>query len=57
MFLQKTLVVVLAWLAPKGVYLEERVTWLAVGVFGVIRQHIAPRFSVEQEVNGVPLSW
>ena len=35
LFLQKTLFVVLARAAPKGVDLEERIAGFSIGVFGV----------------------
>jgi hypothetical protein len=57
LFLQETLVVMLARAAPKGIDLEERIAGLAVGVFGVKSLQITPGFSVEQEIDGVPLGW
>ena len=57
MLLQETLVVIFARAAPERIDLEERIAGLAIGVLGAKGQHIAARFTVEQEVNGVPLGW
>ena len=57
LFLQETLFVVLTRAAPESVDLEERVTRLAIGVFGVQCLQVTSRFPVEQKVNGVPVRW
>ena len=55
--LQETLVVMLARVAPEPIDLEERLTGLAIGVFGVNSLQITPGLSVEQKVDGVPFGW
>ena len=57
LLLQETLFVVLTRAAPESVDLEERVTRLAIGVFGVQCLQVTSRFPVEQKVNGVPVRW
>jgi len=57
LFLQEALVVVLVGAAPKGIDLKKRIAGFAVGVFGVKSLQITPGFSVEQEIDGVPLGW
>ena len=47
MFLQETLLVVLAWAAPKGIDLKERIAGLAIGVFGVKSLRITSGLSIE----------
>ena len=47
LFLQETLVVVLARAAPKGIDLEERIAGLAIGIFGVKSPQITPGLSIE----------
>ena len=47
----------LAGAAPECIDLEERIAGFAIGVLRVECQHVAPRFPVEQEVDGVPLGW
>ena len=43
--------------APEGIDLKKRIAGFAVGVFGVKSLQITPGFSVEQEIDGVPLGW
>jgi hypothetical protein len=47
LFLQETLVIMLARAAPKGIDLEERIAGLAIGVFGVKSPRITPGLSIE----------
>jgi hypothetical protein len=56
-FLQEALVVMLGGAAPEGIDLKKRIAGFAVGVFGVKSLQITPGFSVEQEIDGVPLGW
>ena len=57
LFLQEALVVMLAGAAPEGIDLKKRIAGFAIGVFGVKSLQITPGFSVEQEIDGVPLGW
>ena len=57
LFLQETLVIMLARAAPERIDLEERIAGLAIGVFGVKSLHITSGLSVEQKVDRVPLGW
>ena len=41
---------------PEAVDLKERITGLAIRVFGVEGSRVTPGFPIEQKVNGVPLS-
>jgi hypothetical protein len=56
-FLQETLVVMLARAAPERIDLEERIAGFAIGVFGVKSPQITSGLSVEQKVDRVPLGW
>ena len=47
MFLQETLLVVLAWATPKGIDLKERIAGFAIGVFGVKSPRITSGLPVE----------
>ena len=47
----------LARVAPEPIDLEERITGLAIGIFGVKSPQVTPGLSVEQKVDGVPLRW
>jgi hypothetical protein len=57
LFLQETLLVVLARTAPESIDLEERIAGFAIGVFGIKSPQITSGLSVEQKVDGIPFGW